>query len=555
MNKTLSLTRVLLKNGSGSSGKKAKKFSLSNPWVIGGFIAIGLIPVFAFVALLVSQIYDQLAPINQEGVIPAIGLTLTSVVVFIFGIIYVINVFFFSKDIEYLLPLPLKPTQILSAKFVVTLVYEYLTALFILAPILISFGIKSGAGLLYYLYSLVIFLTLPVVPLLLAAVISMLIMRFTNVAKNKDRYRMIGGSIAIILGLGINVVFQRTARQNMDTDTIQDLILGRNSLINTLNTIFPHTKLGGFALAESSTAIGFMNLIYFLAITAAAYMVFMLLGKAFYFGAVIGIGEASSRRKALSSEQMARQTRENSVIASYLLKEMRILLRTPAYFTNCILLSFLWPVIMVLPFIVQPEGFEMIRELVNLMDFSEHGGVFLAIIFAILLFISGANVTSGTSISREGSIFYVNKFLPVPAFQIMVAKVLAGVILSLVTVVLILAALYFIVPLPLIYFVMILLMAIPAMFFGSLTSIIIDVKFPKLNWDTEQKAVKQNFNPIFSMIGCLIIAALIVVATILLVLPPMLVFFGLLIVFGVLDLLLLQWIKNKAEDWFAQIEE
>ncbi|WP_010274924.1 putative ABC transporter permease subunit [Paenibacillus senegalensis] len=556
MNKTLSLTKVLLKNGSGNAGKNAKKFSLSNPWVVGGLVALGLIPIFGFIAAFVSMLYEGLAPIGQEGFIPALGLTLTSAVVFIFGVFYVINVFFFSKDIEHLLPLPLKSTEILSAKFIVTLIYEYLTALFILAPILVIFGVKSGAGMVYYLYSLVIFLTLPIIPLLLAAIISMLIMRFTNIAKNKDRYRMIGGSVTVILVLGMNALFQRVTRQSMDPDAVQDLLLqGNNTIIDTLSTLFPHTKLGTLALIESGMLQGLLYLLGFLAASAVAYVVFMLLGKAFYFGSVIGISEASSRRKALSGEQMDRQTRQNSVVTSFLLKEMRILIRTPAYFTNCVLLSFLWPVILFFPFVVQPESLEFITGLAASIDLNQHGGIVLAIAFAVLLFISGINMAAGTSISREGSIFFVNKYLPVPAFQIMLAKVMSGVILSAVSMVLMLAAIYFVMVFPLTYIGLMFLLSIPAMFFGSLVSIIIDVHFPKLNWDTEQKAVKQNFNPMFSMLACIFCAALIIAATVLLSLSWIQVFFSLLIIFGIASLLLLRLIRNKADIWFQRIEE
>lgn len=555
MNKTLSLTKVLLKNGSGGSSKKGKRIKIPSSLLMAILLVVGLIPIFGFISMFVSAIYDGLVEIGQEGIIPALGLSAVSLIVFFFGIFYVINVFFFSKDIEHLLPLPLKSTQILSAKFIVTLLYEYLTELFILMPILITYGIKSGAGIAYYFYSLLIFLTLPIIPLLLASVISMLIMRFTNIAKNKDRYRMIGGAAAIILALGFNVFIQRFAARSMDPEAMQELLLeGNNSFLSTITTLFPNTKLGALSLIHASEMQGLLYLLGFLALAAAAYFVFMLIGKALYFQSVIGMSEASSRRKLVSGEQLDRMTHQNSVLKAYTMKEMRILLRTPAYFTNCVLLCILFPVLLCLPFVVQQGSMDAISQLAPYLGLEEYGGIILAAAFAVVLFTSGANATAATAISREGTGLFVNKYLPVPYIQIILSKVLSGVILCFVTVLLMIAALYFLFGFSLSFVVLFLLLSIPAIWFSCLTGIIIDLNFPKLNWDTEQKAVKQNFNSLFNMLASLLAAAPVVIAAILLNLSWIQVFFGLLIVFGLLDLMLIRIIKAKAAKWWNKIE-
>jgi len=45
-----------------------------------------------------------------------------------------------------------------------------------------------------------------------------------------------------------------------------------------------------------------------------------------------------------------------------------------------------------------------------------------------------------------------------------------------------------------------LLMSLPCIFFINYAGIMIDLKFPKLNWDNEQKAVKQNMNGLLNML-------------------------------------------------------
>ena len=67
------------------------------------------------------------------------------------------NVFYFSKDLDYILPLQLKPREILISKLNVILVTEYVMELiFAVAPIIV-YGILTSAGAMFYIVSLLVF--------------------------------------------------------------------------------------------------------------------------------------------------------------------------------------------------------------------------------------------------------------------------------------------------------------------------------------------------------------------------------------------------------------
>ncbi|MFD0870053.1 Uncharacterised protein [Chlamydia abortus] len=555
MNKTLSLTRILLKNGSGNWGSKNKKRRIPLGFLVPLLITVGLVPVFSMFYFLVSVLYEGLAAIQQEGLILALGLSIVSVVIFFFGIFYVINVFFFAQDLEHLLPLPLKPSQILTAKFSVALTYEYLTELFILMPILVSYGIVSGAGILYYVFSVVIFLVLPLLPLLLASVIAMLIMRFTNVSKHKDRYRMIGGAAAIILAVSFNFFFQRFANNNLDPEQMQKIVTeGNNSIMNAMTMFFPNAKLAALALINGPALAGLGYLLAFLAVSAVAYWIFMLLGDWLYFKAVMGMSESSARREKVSDEKMDKMTQQSSVIKAYTVKELKLLFRTPAYFTNCVLISFLWPILLVIPLVAQSGNLQGIKNLSPHMFNESTAGIVLGIAFAFFLFSGGMNPTAATAISREGQGIFVNKYLPVPFAKMVMAKVLSGLLLGMITVVLAIIVAVILLGLPVYYAILLVALGIPAVLFASFIGIIIDIHFPKLNWDNEQKAVKQNINSLFSTLICFLTAALVVIAILFLDLSLPFVFFGLLIIFGLINFLLYRLVVAKSADWFNKIE-
>ncbi len=87
-----------------------------------------------------------------------------------------------------------------------------------------------------------------------------------------------------------------------------------------------------------------------------------------------------------------------------------------------------------------------------------------------------------------------------------------------------------------------------------MTGMLIDLNFPKLNWDNEQKAVKQNMNVMINMLVAIISAAAIVIPSIILKLDVWLVFAALILIFGFVDAILYGLIKSAGVHLFEKIE-
>jgi ABC-2 type transport system permease protein len=556
MSKMWTLTRVLLKNGGSlwetSAGKKR---GILKKALLTIALLMAILPLMSFLGMIVSAMYDGLAPINQEGAVLGLGLTMVSLILFLFGIFYAINVFYYSQDVENLLPLPLKPWQIVSAKFLVVLLYEYLTQAVMLFPVLITFGLKSGAGLLYYVYSAVLFLALPFIPLVLAALVAMLFMRVTNVGKNKDRSRLVGGIALILLTLGINFGFQRFGKEGMKPEELQQLLLaGDNSILHLVTQLFPTSNIGALTLIHHAGVAGLGYLLTFLLLSAVCFVLFAILAERLYFKGVMGISESTGKRKRVSGEQWDKLTVRHSVLASYTAKEMRLLLRTPAYFLNCVFPNFLWPGFMLLALASRPDSFSVLAEMGTWLQDKAAAGSGLAIASAFYMFTAAANSTSATSISREGRGFFVNKYLPVPIEKILVAKVLPGTIFSVVAMIVLAASAALFMKLPPLFITLSVLLGLPGILFINLLGIMIDLHMPKLNWDTEQKAVKQNLNGLVVIGIGLVVSGLsvwIVMQSGATLYP---VFFGLFGLFAAVDLFVYRILVKKGPEWFEKIE-
>lgn len=555
MSKLWILTKVLLKTSLSQSEKKGKKGISKIAMLILLVVCFG----FSFsipLGYLFNKLYDPLAVLDQQGILLTLAIAGVSLAIFIFGIFYVLAVFYFGKDVEFLLPLPLKPSQILGAKFITVLIYEYAMEFIILLPAIGVFGIKSGAGPLYYVYSLLLLLLIPIVPLILASLINMVIMRFTNLGKHKDALRVIGGIFGLAVGIGISMVSQRMEKIGTDPDAMIKLLTeGDNSLVSIAAKIFPTAKLASLSLIHSSDLKGIINLLLFIAISVAAILIFMILGELLYFKGVLGNSEVYSKRKMLSKEQMDKSLRKNSAMKAFMLKEFRILFRTPAYLLNCVIAAMIWPAFAAVGMLgsgvlKSEEG----KNFLNTIRDTRYLGIALAVIFAVSILFSGSGGVTSTSISRDGQNLYVSKYIPLSFKDQIMARIIPGIILSSISVILTLAVAFF-------YIGFIPELIIPGLivsFLGilltSFIGILLELRFPKLNWDNEEKAVKQNMNFMMVMFGSMILSTSAVIIIVLLKLSLWYAFGAIVLIFGGIDIALYYVIMNQGQKWFEAIE-
>ncbi|WP_312113701.1 putative ABC transporter permease subunit [Brevibacillus reuszeri] len=554
MNRILLLSKIMIKNAGSTWGNK--KGAGWKSFLILFAIVIGLLPLMSVGVMFIAGLYDGLAMIGQQGALLGLGVAIASLAIFVLGIVYVLSVFYYSQDVEHMLPLPLAPWHILGAKFLVALFYEYLTALVFFGPLLITYGVKSGGGVLYYLFALIIFLIVPIFPLVLSALVVMLFMRYTNVGKSKDRFRLIGGFAAIAVAIGFQAVIQRQTSGKMDNiEQMQQMIVsGENVLLGLVTQLFPASKLAALALMGSDSVSGFGYLVAFAFLAVASVAVFFYAGNRLYFPGVMGIGEAMAKRKKVDDSAFQKLVQPRSALIAYGLKEWKILWRTPAFLMNCTLSSILLPLIALIPLLSRQDSGEMLASLSAQMQGGEVGGIPIAIACAAFMMMAGANSTSVTAITRDGQGFFLNKSFPIAYPKILIAKLMPGILLSMVSMLLLLAEAGWLLQLSPLFVLYCILVGIPGIIFINLFGIMVDLNMPKLGWSSEQEAVKQNLNPLFTLILSALAGGLTIVGAYVVSGSMMIVGLGLFALFVILDFIFYRILVTKGPDWIEKIE-
>ena len=548
MRKYLSLTRVLLKNSMGmmSDGKSKKALNV----FIYGVLAVCMIPLGFTLYMMFNTAMAQLQPLQQEGAVLALGFHISSLVTFLFSIFLIPSIFYFSKDSETLLALPLPPQTILSAKFSVCLVYEYAFTLIVCVPLYIAYANNAAIGIPYILLALVIFITLPIYPLVLSSIITMLLMRFVPFFKNRDRFNMIAGILSIILAFGFSFAMNSGTIAEDPNALISMLTQGNNSMISLFSKIFPAIPFAAEALISSDA----LQLVYYILITCAALAVLVILGKWLYFKGAIGFSETKSSRKELSAKDFARVSR-HSKVRTYLIKELRLLIRTPVYAINCIGMCILMPIMLLVIFITA-DADVLLQQLPDITPYLD-GMLPYAVLAGMAsgFLFSNLNMISSTAISREGTNISFMKYIPMSLKQQLQAKVLSGILMSIISMLLTMVCVYFLLPIfPLTWYFAAAAASLITIVLGNYASLALDILHPKLVWEQEAAAVKQNMSGIVSMLAGM--AMTVVTCVLLFILPDDYLLFGtagMVIVCIAVDVVFYMRLDSFAQKRFHQL--
>lgn len=473
-----------------------EKKRLWEPIIIILSIIIGGGTLIALYSLLLLGVFLGGQAIGQPEIVLTLSFMTSQLVVLIFGIFYIMSVFYFSKDMNILIPLPLKPGEVLGAKFITVLISEYLIALPILVPGLIIYGAGSWSGIFYWLKGFILILLAPILPLAIAAIFVILLMRFVNVRKGKDLMVVIGSLVGLSFGLGINLVTQNLPEGN-EEEFIKNLIESNSGLIESIGNRFPPSIWATLGLSRPGLE-GWGYFLLFIAFSLAFLLLLVWLGNHFFYRGYLSGQEIRKKIKTISKRDMDKGTSKiSSPLLALFWREWKLFIRTPIYVMNGLAGMIILPFFMFIPLVTQGKDLE------GLMDFvldPEHALIVALIALGIMMFASSMNMISCTAISREGQTFWVSKMIPVaPKYQIL-AKLIHSTSLSLIGLMVIAIPLYFVFHMALFRLLIIVLLALLGNGIINILGLMVDILRPKLEWNDPQEAIKQNLNVFFSML-------------------------------------------------------
>ncbi len=492
MNNYLSLTKVFLKSLKMSKATNKRQRIAFRTLLLLVFFLI-FIPFTLFCGIFVYCMSSNLQEVGYATIGLELVCCLISIFTFTFGFSVILNEFYFSNDIEKIMPLPLKPTQIIGAKFTTCFIAENIMQILLVVVSVIGYIKALNIGIPNFLLSILGIITLPIIPMVYCGIISLLIMSFTKLIKNKETIRKIG----IILVFAILVLFASIigTLQQFDINTyIESFALGNHKFLNILEMIFPHIKL----FTDVLTTGNLLSLILYILINAIYLIIFLITAKYLYLNSVIELSSKDTNKRKLSTK-LLNTTKVKSPARSYLEKELKILFRTPAFFINCIMINFLWPIFVYLIFKVSGATYN-ISEISTLILSSNTAKVIILIyITGISLLLPAMNSIASSSFSREGKHFNFIKYIPLKYETQWNIKILTSFIISFIGINFFTTIFYIIVKMPLKLAISLYLISFLGTILISIMGTYIDSIQPKLIWDDENNSLRENYNTFIVM--------------------------------------------------------
>ena len=498
----LQLVSALIKGVEPSS--KEKKYNRIFYYVMSIIAIFGImLPMAFFVGVIMYSMTTALASFGTQDNAVELFLHLIAVFSFIFGLNVIFSVFYFSGDIENLLPLPLKPYQIIGSKFTAALISESVMEFIVIIAAFAGYII--GGGLPFYSWVIAVFgmLTLPIVPLIYCGIICMLIMYFTRFIRNKDAVNKITGVFTFLIVIGIVILLSRSG---FDSNAlIKAASESENGLLGVMNCIFPHIPF----LIRSMHELTIVNLLIYIVMNVFAVLIFMIAAQVIYFPGVVGIGQGGSAGRKDGTKTIS-SMKLRPVWITYLKKEFRLLLRTPAYFTNCFMINLMCPVGVIIAIIIQ-ENTNFMGSFVYGIHSGNEESVLLFIlgITVLSVLVTAVNCIASSGLTREGKHFAFIKYIPLSYMTQINVKALVSIIISGTGILLsvLIACIWLNTGIK--YIIFSCLLGLLSVAFASFFGIYMDSVNPKLIWDDELNALRGNYNIFFNMAVSMVLEGII----------------------------------------------
>lgn len=486
MKETILLTKTFLKNSFRSSDKKKNKFGLY----------LFLLVYFGFVFVFLSnEALTLLESIALEKLFIQAIVLMDIVLICMQSVVSSLNMFYFSDDIEHILPFPIKTKSLYFSKLNILICSEYLfEVLFFLTP-LVYFGTYMNLGYGYFIRMILFMIVLPII---VCSVISFITVRLVGLfknLKNKDMVQYVSMIASVIIIFTVTSFTYGETGQGMTETEILDMVMNLEEITNSSGSI-----LSGFVnifkdfiipenlnyLVKSSLEIIVIFLLTYIGLTYLNY-------KTYRRNLTINFnnGKKTSKKKL----RVKLDSNKNSTLVSYVKKEFKILIRTPMFFMQCVIPTIIVPIILAMPFALNINNLEALdlpalEELKTLAATKE--GLLIIIGIAQMFFLM--NVNAITAISRDNNNAVVMKYIPIKLYKQCIYKIIPGMIFNIIPMIYVCLVLGFVLNFNIINIILVFLSLFLLALFNSFVLILIDIRKPKLNWDSETTVVKQNMN-------------------------------------------------------------
>ncbi|MDU5571263.1 MAG: hypothetical protein E6064_08250 [Peptoniphilus harei] len=446
---------------------------------------LGLVILFFYLAflyfMLILAFIIPMAKIGKSNLILSGFFGFVSLATIIFTSAGIISKIYYSKDVELLLPLPLRRNNIFISKILGSVAIAFLVSFIIFIPMVFPL-IKFG-NLSFLKFFSIIFLNLSniIFTVLILSIIIILFMKiFAGIGGLKNLLQALGFIFVIVLSFSPQFLSK--------SDASKEFV--EKNLIKFIKLLFPQVYIVDKVYGMNNISCFLISLGILILMAIIFYVLSFPLSNLMIDG-VLKANNVSSKVKKV------RGNKNTAIAISLAKKDVSNVIKTPVYFFNLASGAFMFPILMIFGFL-KGESIKYIQEFFANTESFGFGKIDLFFVFMIVLFFYSAFITplSLTSITREGKNIYLMQTLPISYEDQVKGRILGSTIFQIISSLPLLLLLAYFTKFNVIYIFAMFIGSFLGSYASSSFGIFYGIKYPKLDWENPQEAVKRNF-PVF----------------------------------------------------------
>ncbi len=528
-NRLRSLIGTVLGKSKNGEVKKASKlkilgFSLLYAYVIGFFLF--------FSSTIAVMLGKTLISIGASWLYFAFFMLITLFISFIFSIFETKSELYECKDNNLLLSMPIKPRDIVASRIAVVLIYNYIEELIVMLPCIVVYAIYSHDAV-GVVGALIVSVFLPLIPTSLASGVGYLVALISRRVK-KNSFITVAISLLFLAVYFIGYEY---------------LMLNFNAYIEKLSQsgFVPASEMPFMYHLGASCLMKPLNLLIIIALSLViGALTYYIISRSY-------IKIVTDNYSVKKAEYKGGYIKSKSVLRALTEKELKRFFSSSAYMLNSALgLVFLVAAGIIAA--VKRESMGMLFSLV-LPEFGISAVGASAIMIMAIVCLSSLNTMSASALSLEGKCIWIPKTMPIRDRDLLFSKVLPQIII--VTPPTLLTSVLFIIATsaPMEYWIFYVLTPLFANVFSAMFGLVINVAFPKFDFENDLHVIKQSLSVFIVMFGQMIFAfGLTAVCFLLLrVLSPLLVTALYTILFATLSALMYAVLVGPVKKKYSEI--
>ena len=442
-----------------------------------------------------DKLMDVLIQVKMPDLLITMVTMMATVGTLLLSFFFVISMMYLGRDAAYLAALPIGSRTVMSAKLTQVWISETCIDAILILPACALYAVKTGAGAGFWLRLIPVWLLIALLPICIICFLATVLIRLSALWKHREIMMTVLG-IALLIGymfLMMNVG-SFTGDAESGGELLTKFVLNNQARIRMMSQWFPPAGWATMGLLGRDYT---MFIVWILLSLAAPVVTVLVLGFSYRRLSMLqSETPASGKRKLTGRESYG----SGSQLAACCRREFRSILRVPSYAMNILPIAFmpLLMVIMIGTLAGKTSGAEgatlqtMLKQL--------NPAIVMGILAAAMAYMAGINPALSTAVSREGKAHGFLTALPVSAKTVILAKLIVGFGLALGGVVAASVALMIMYPAFLTEVLLAMILCILFSFLNSVMALNRDIRKPRLDWVTEQEAVKQNFGVLISML-------------------------------------------------------